>query len=198
MQRWILCKVCLLGAAAIENNPQFFSREVLEVIFPRKYMPHIEPESKKWGLDANLVLGLIRQESAFNPRARSAAGARGLMQVLPSTAREMRRYLRAYRKLPLPSGLYRPRANIAIGTYYLKRWLKVFNGHVPITLASYNVGPGNLRKWLKKRQDTDQLWVRKSANYLDDLWVDELPWAETRYYVQAVLRNFMVYKCLAI
>ena len=80
--------------------------------------------------------------------------------------------------------------------YYLKRMVRAFKGHVPLALAAYNVGIGNMRKWLKNREITKNLQNKLTSHPRTDLWMDEMPWSETRYYVKAVLRNYLIYRMI--
>ncbi|MBB4211359.1 transglycosylase-like protein with SLT domain [Rhodothalassium salexigens DSM 2132] len=134
-------------------------------------------------LDRALVLGVIRQESAFRHRARSHAGASGLMQLMPSTAGMMARdqSLRWRR-----NRLYQPDLNLELGQRYLDvlRRMERTDGNLLMMLAAYNGGPGNLARW--KRQ----------TEYLADplLYVETLPVSETRTYVKRVMANLWLYR----
>ncbi|HEY7679023.1 MAG TPA: lytic transglycosylase domain-containing protein, partial [Terriglobia bacterium] len=137
-------------------------------------------------LDPYLVAGLIRQESEFDPRARSRSNARGLMQLLPSTARTVARKVpdsRA-RRYQL-AALYTPDVNLVYGTHYLRQVLDRFNGNVEYALAGYNAGPERVDEWLRNGPYED------AAEF-----VESIPFTETRDYVQAVLRNAALYRQL--
>lgn len=159
--------------------------------FPIDYQKVVQKQSRRNGLSPYLVLGLIKQESSFNETAVSSSGARGLMQLLTSTAHEVARWSRPKVRL-VKRKIYDPRINIQLGTSYLKRLLRVFNGNVPLALASYNAGIGHIRRWANLRLETRD--IEKNSDPLNELWIDELPWDETRFYVKAILRNYLIYR----
>ena len=166
---------------------------LIPIAFPKDYWKTINRYAVS-GVDPYLILAIIRQESAFQKRAQSPARARGLMQLLVPTAREMARSLRM-KRVSFPWDLFRPRINVKLGSTYLKRRIRAYKGHVPLALASYNAGPGRLQKWSKPRGiiTTSQETLASSDWRDQDLWVEELPWSETRFYVKAVLRNYLLY-----
>ncbi|MCY4513289.1 MAG: lytic transglycosylase domain-containing protein, partial [Bdellovibrionales bacterium] len=124
------------------------------------------------------MFSLIRQESAFNPRARSSSDAFGLMQLIPSTARAMARKIkRPYRGV---RDLYHPGKNIHLGTYYLKHLLKKYDNSFILAVASYNAGETQTRKW------------RKTLNKSNPLeFIENITYEETRTYVRLLIRNFI-------
>jgi soluble lytic murein transglycosylase len=125
---------------------------------------------------ASLVLGIMRQESSFDPKTVSPAGARGLMQVMPQTAAEL---FRADRRAPGP--LSDPAINMRLGTQYLARLLNQFAGGLPYAVAAYDAGPHRVQEWIAS-PDEDSID-----------WIESIPFAETRSYVQRVLENAEVY-----
>lgn len=135
-----------------------------------------------------LLLALIRQESGFDRRAVSGSGARGMMQLLPSTAKQVARKLGvAFSTRRLTED---PAYNIRLGSAYLAELLARFDGEPALALAGYNGGPNNVRRWLAAYGDP-----RKGDLSLND-WVESIPFAETRNYVQRVLEAVPVYRQL--
>ena len=136
--------------------------------------------------DPALLLGLIRQESAFDLNARSHAGAMGLMQLMPGTAKLVANKL----SLPYrPDALTRdPHYNTALGSAYLGGLIQNFDGSVVMALAGYNAGPSRARRWVQEQGDP-----RESLEKALD-WIELIPFYETRNYVQRVLENATVYR----
>jgi soluble lytic murein transglycosylase len=157
-------------------------RPIWELFYPLGYWEPIERYSVERGLDPYLVAALIRQESTFNPRVRSHAGARGLMQILPSTGRLLARQERLRYDA---SDLYDPEINIRYGTRYLKDVLGSFGGRVDYALASYNAGPHRVKRW-----------TGMDLTIPSEVFIEEIPFDETRDYVKLVLRNEMLYRRL--
>ena len=133
-----------------------------------------------------LILAITRQESEFDPRAHSSAGARGLMQIMPATARITART----EGLPYqPNWLVDdPSYNVTLGAAYLQHLLESWNGSYVLTIASYNAGPGRPREWIGDWGDPRA----SNADVVD--WVELIPFSETRNYVQRVLENVQVYR----
>ena len=136
-------------------------------------------------VDKSLVLSVIRQESEFFRAAKSRTGALGLMQLMPKTAKEVAGKLKIkYEKSKLITD---ENYNIRLGSHYLKYLLKRYKGSKVLTLAAYNAGPGNLRKWLSNMGDP-----RKKG--IDPLvWIELIPFPETRNYIKRVLEALWVY-----
>ena len=159
---------------AIDMNMVSSSLINIRNLFPTLYEKEIR--ASKTGLDHNLVLSLIRQESAFNHEAKSRVGARGLMQLMPNTAK---RFVRV-KKL---NDLYEPMKNVRAGSLYLKKLLKRFDGNLVLALGSYNAGPTKVKRWMKNIFSTD-----------DPIFmVEEIPYRETRLYVKLIYRNLFFY-----
>tara|TARA_R110000868_G_scaffold100129_5_gene275471 strand:+ start:5821 stop:7899 length:2079 start_codon:yes stop_codon:yes gene_type:complete len=154
------------------------STATIEYLFPKPYLDQIKKIDSS--IDPLIVLSLIRQESAFNPEARSHVGARGLMQLMPATARELKRGVRN-------SQLVDPNLNLKLGIKYFKRLLKKYDGSLIHTLAAYNAGEGNLKRWMgTKLTHEDPLVI-----------IESIPFKETRKYVKLIYRNVYFYKYLA-
>ncbi len=152
--------------------------------YPIKALP--PHKSRENSLELPVVLALVRQESEFNPRARSSVGARGLMQLMPATARLEARHVGVrYHTGWLTS---RPAYNLLLGRHHLARIIDNFDGSYILAFAAYNAGPGNVRKWLQAYGDP-------RANGPDPVeWVELIPFTETRNYVQKVLQGTHVYR----
>jgi soluble lytic murein transglycosylase len=162
--------------------PSEMPREVWEVFYPLGWWPTIKQESKRHGLDPHFVAGLIRQETIFNPQARSRANALGLMQLLPSTGRLV---ARKYSLGQISNAdLYNPVLNIQLGTAYLADMVRQF-GRNEYAAAAYNGGPTRVSRWLRELP-TEEI----------EEWVDSIPISETRNYVQGVYRNMRQYQRL--
>nr|MDP9196780.1 lytic transglycosylase domain-containing protein [Pseudomonadota bacterium] len=133
-----------------------------------------------------LVHALIRQESTFNAGAISSAGARGLMQLMPATARQVARQ----EGLPhQPARLTEdPAYNIRLGAAYLERMLDQFGGSPVLAIAAYNAGPSRVREWVGKLGQPGD----RPEEVVD--WIEQIPFSETRNYVQRVLENLQVYR----
>jgi len=143
------------------------------------------PPFKVERADKALVLALIRQESNFHQNAVSSAGARGLMQLMPATAKWMaKREKIAY----MPQRLHDADYNLQLGTAYLSDLLDNFNGSMVLALASYNAGPGRARQWVREYGDPRL----PDVDAVD--WVENIPFTETRNYVQRVMEGLQVYR----
>lgn len=135
----------------------------------------------------SLVYSIARQESAFNPRAVSGAGARGLLQLMPATAKEVSRGLKLkYTKARLTSD---PAYNATLGAEYLKQLLAEYNGSMIMTFAGYNAGGSRVRRWIKTYGDPRKM---DTEGIVD--WMESIPFSETRGYVQKIMENNQVYR----
>ena len=152
--------------------------------WPTPYAPPSAP-----GLPAGLALAVMRQESSFDPAIVSPAGAHGLMQLMPSTARTVS-------AMPVSAAtLADPAANMAIGTAYLDGLLKSFDGRVPYAVAAYNAGPNRVRQWLQQGDPPPAAAPGDAATSTGMIdWIELIPFPETRNYVQRVLENQTVYR----
>lgn len=141
----------------------------------------ILPLSQEYGFHPLLLFSLIRQESLFEGFVRSSAGARGLMQIIPRTGEEIAS------NLGWPEGysdedLYRPLVSLKLGIDYLNRQRKNFDGDLYAALAAYNGGPGNAMSWVQLAENDP------------DLFMEVIPFAETRSYIRRIYENFMIYR----
>ncbi len=146
--------------------------------------PYAPPATQ---LEPAIAFGIMRQESSFDPAALSGSGAMGLMQLMPATAQ-----LTA-RKSGLPYGdLFDPADNMALGTAYLAQEIKDFGNCLPLAIAAYNAGPTNVANWLAQNGDPELGHNPGGADMID--WIEEIPFAETRNYVQRVSENITIYR----
>lgn len=153
-------------------------------------LPYTPPGST---LPQGFVLGLMRQESSFNPDAVSPSNAIGLMQIKPSTAADMVRAAGVPQSAATAAGLHNPQNNMQLGTAYLLHIQDRFGPVMPYLAAAYNGGPTRLAKWLSTAGDP----AHNGADMEQMIdWVENIPYAETRNYVQRVWENMTVYKAL--
>lgn len=151
--------------------------------YPMPYEEQIRTAAARQGLDPMLVAGLIRQESAFQPRSVSRAKAIGLMQVLPGTGKRLARQLRVpYSR----AKLFEPEYNLRLGTKYLADLIAMFGGEVEPALAAYDAGEDRIAGWQAERKYDEM------AEF-----IESIPITETREYVQIVSRNASVYRRLS-
>jgi len=152
------------------------------LFFPRPFDASVAEGAKLSGLSTTLIYSVIRQESLYQPWAVSGAGAIGLMQLLPATARRTARLVE--RPRPTREALTRPEVNVPLGAAFLARLVEDFDGQVVLALASYNAGPGATSRWLPDHP-------------MDvDAWVENIPYNETRGYVQRIMWYSVVFQWL--
>lgn len=149
------------------------------LLYPRPFDREVRAAAKLTSLDAELIYGVLRQESLYRTDAVSSAGARGLLQLTPDTAR---RAARAW-KQPRPSAddLFDPRINVPLGAANLRTLIDRFSGQTPVALAGYNAGPNAAARWLP------------NTAVDSDIWIENIPYNETRAYVQRVLWHSIVF-----
>ena len=161
-------------------------QELIEVGYPSLKAPPLRIRNPKFPLEKPLVMAIIRQESAFHIQAQSHANARGLMQILPSTARKVARSLKIrYSKHRLTTD---PVYNMTLGQAYVAGLIDEFDGSYVMALAGYNAGPGRARKWAKENGNPRE----RTLDTID--WIEMIPFNETRNYVQRVLENLQIYR----
>lgn len=154
-----------------------------DLLFPTRYAELIRPWADKFQIYTEFVLAIIRQESAFNPEARSPADAMGLMQLLPSVAKAQG----AKVNIPLKhfEDLYQPDVNVAYGSALIESLKRKYNSQFLLMAAAYNANDRAIRGWLKTRLKNDPLE-----------FIEDVPYEETRAYMKLVLRNFIFYSRL--
>lgn len=145
-------------------------------------VPHIGVETRP---EKALVLALIRQESGFMEAVQSPVGARGLMQLMPATAKQVAREIKVAFN---PSKLDDPDYNVRLGSTYLGDMIDNFEGSYVMALAAYNAGPSRVRRWVKEYGDPRDPIV----DVID--WIEMIPFTETRGYVQRVMESLSIYR----
>lgn len=158
--------------------------DALEWRFPQAYHDDFIHWGRISGVDPYLLMAITRRESAYNASALSPAGARGLMQLMPGTAAQVSREIGL--EDPGPYGVLDPALNIRLGSTYLRDKLQRYQGNRLAATAAYNAGPGRVDRWL-------------GDNSIEafDLFVERIPYRETRDYVQAVLSYRAIFESLA-
>ncbi len=155
-------------------------RHDLMLRYPLPWQEIIGPQAEKNEIPSAWAFGILRAESMYQPDAKSGAGAYGLMQLMPATAKQTAR--RANVRLRGNRQLFQPATNIPLGTYYLGQMMNRFDGHAAVSTAAYNAGPNRVQQWLPKR-----------SNVPVDIWVETIPYNETRRYVKKVMQYATVF-----
>jgi soluble lytic murein transglycosylase len=153
------------------------SWDALDLRFPLAYLDEFEQRAMNTALPVSELMAIARRESAFFPSARSPVGARGLMQLMPSTGAAVAR--KAGLK-PSVRELYDIERNIDLGSIYYRQLLERFDGKRPLALAAYNAGPSRVQHWITEEAPMD-------------VWIETIPYRETRDYVKAVLAYSVVF-----
>ena len=175
------CASRTIDLIRMEDLPPEQQQFTMLFIFPMAYWDIVASFARTYGIDPFIVLSIIRQESMFDPDIVSVANARGLMQLMLPTAEKMAGALKM--ENVTVEGLNDPETNIRLGAYYLAGLIKGENGELPFALATYNAGPNPVGRW-KKRFPYDDISV----------FIERIPYSETRDYVKKVLRNYCVYR----
>lgn len=164
-------KIYLLSEV-LYQNPSLVSKETMELYFPKVFFPVFEKQSSL--IDPYLLLAIARRESAFNVNAISSANAQGLLQLLPNVKKEL--------KLA-KNNLLNPSDNVELGAQYLTMLLKQLRAQIHLALAAYNAGSSRLKVWMERYPMGDPI-----------LFIDLIPYRETREYVASILRNYYWYR----
>ena len=168
-----------LAARALDRGAPA-TAAVFRTLYPFPFDSIVRTEARRRGVDPAFAAALIRQESSFTPGATSPVGARGLMQVMPTVGRALAGNRRGWD----PAALYQPEVNVPLGMQHLATSLRR-HPHPEYALAAYNAGEGRVTRW-RRRAGTDD----------PELFVERIPYAETRDYVRIVLRNEAMYEAL--
>jgi len=162
-----------LLSKVFRDDSSLISKAAMELYYPKSPLQFYD--LAKTELDEKLLFSLIRQESGFNTKAKSKVGARGLMQIMPGTAKRFER-IRRYDKL------FDPVFNLKIGSKYFVGLLEKYHGDAELALAAYNAGPKRVDQWLVTYPVKDRI-----------LFLDLIPFKETREYVASIARNYYWY-----
>ncbi len=154
-----------------------------DLLFPQAYEDIILNASAKSGVPAEFIFSIIRQESAFNTEARSPADAFGLMQLLPSIAKQLAKQNSLTYGEALD--LFKPEVNIPLGAFELKTLMKKYDNQFILAVSGYNANDSAIRGWLKTRFRADSVE-----------FIEEVPYEETRTYIKLVMRNYVFYRRL--
>ncbi len=177
--------ITLLGKMgfSVSRGQATLSREMAELMYPRPQWELVQELGATYGLDPYLILALTREESLFNARAVSRSGARGLMQIMPATGQGIAKNL----KVPWTGGdmLFDPETNVRFGAFYLNYLKQRFDGNVVYMLSGYNAGPNATHRW-----------VQGESHESLDIFVANIPYAETHHYVTRVLKSYWIYTLL--
>jgi soluble lytic murein transglycosylase len=173
----------ILRPMYVQQNGQPPIPEFWQCLYPRGHWPLVREQATRQGLDPFLVMALIREESAFSPRAVSRAGARGLMQMMPQTAELVARQHNVAPGAATP--LEAPEVNVRLGTFHLADLIQENGGNFTLALAAYNAGQQHVRRWQDRFGFTDE-----------EEFTEDIPYLETRNYVKKVLGSYQRYSTL--
>jgi soluble lytic murein transglycosylase len=149
---------------------------------PRAYEWLVTPAAQRYGIDPNLLLAVMRVESAYQKHIVSYAGAVGLMQIMPRTGQLIAHALDRNRFSP--ADLLDPRVNVEFAAWYLSSLLNRFDGRLPLAIAAYNGGPHNVRRWIQESAEQTPL----------DVLLERIPFTQTHRYVRKVLVHYEAYR----
>jgi len=167
----------------VRGWPAPWSRDVFEAAYPRPFTTQVMKAAENTGLDPALIYAVMRTESNFNPRARSGAGARGIMQLMPRTARIVAS--RLVGKPGMARRLRSPGPNIRLGATFLAELMRHFRGHLPLVLAGYNAGAGAARSFR-----------RRFGHLPTDVFVEAVPYPATAAFIKRVVGYAAGYRAM--
>ena len=162
-------------------HPDLLPPVITQLLYPRYFYGFVLEDAKKYGADPVLVLSIMREESRFNPRAKSQAAARGLLQFIITTARDIGRDVGLVDLTP--EDLYDPRVIIRLGVKYISELTQKFNGNRYRATAAYNAGPNQVA-----------LWTRLQPAEGDDYFLSAINFDETKHYVRKVMHSYARYR----
>ncbi len=165
----------LFRAAKLPVNLFLMDAKTISRIYPKAYDACVKNAARSTGFDIPTLYAIIRAESMYHHEANSPAGAVGLMQIMPATARGIAKELSLDRY-----DLKDPCTSITMGAHYFKNLSKMYKGKIELMIAAYNAGPGNVAKWMEK-YPTDDL----------HFFIEQVPFDETRYYMLRTKKNYL-------
>lgn len=152
----------------------------LELLYPRPFENEVAAASRASGVPSNWIYAVMRQESLYDPRARSRADALGLLQMLLGTARDTAR--RQQQPIPSAADLFNPEINTRLGALHLRELLERYDNEFVLVLGAYNAGPKPVARWQPAKDSLDA-----------DIWIENVPYNETRSYIQRVIWHSAVF-----
>ncbi len=169
---------------ALMRAPSPADRWSWDCLYPAPYADRVSELEAQYKLPPGLVHALMRQESGFDPEIRSPVGAQGLLQLMPTTAQEAAKEagIEGFE----PGLVTTPEVNLQLGSFYIAKMLKTFEGSAPLAAAGYNAGPKAVSRWLESAKEHEA-----------DVFVARIPYEETRNYVVRVMGNLARYQWLA-
>lgn len=170
-------------ALPLAAGPRGGAPDLWWAAYPQAFPAEVERAAERSGVAPELLLAVMREESGFQPDARSVVGARGLVQLMPATGQRLATRLGV--TLSSADELFEPARNLELGAAYLAELLERFQGRVSAAVASYNAGPEAVQRWLGQNGGLD-----------DDAFVESIPYDQTRSYAKRVLRSFRNYQTL--
>ncbi len=171
----------MMSAVPRDFVPELLPRTVKQLLYPRYFFDSIEQDSRKFGADPYLVLSIMREESRFNPRAKSEAAARGLLQFIITTARDIGREVGIVEVSP--DDLYDPRIIIRLGAKYISTLSQRFHDDHYNVAGAYNAGPNQVA-----------LWSRLAPGAGDDFYLSSVNFDETKHYIRKVMNSYRRYR----
>ena len=175
----IIFLILLIGIAMIFDVPT----KVMKILYPIKYENFVDEYSKKYEIDKNLIYSIIKAESNFTENAESSKGAKGLMQLMPNTAKDILKKMDNMNisEIEIETKLLEPQFNIEIGTKYISILIDKYKNK-ELALVAYNAGSGNVDNWIQKG-------ILKE----DGSDIENVPYKETNNYVRKILQNYKIY-----
>ena len=176
----IIFLILLIGIAMIFDVPT----KVMKILYPIKYENFVDEYSKKYEIDKNLIYSIIKAESNFTENAESSKGAKGLMQLMPNTAKDILKKMDNMNisEIEIETKLLEPQFNIEIGTKYISILIDKYKNK-ELALVAYNAGSGNVDNWIQKG-------ILKE----DGSDIENVPYKETNNYVRKILKDYKIYK----